>query len=41
MIKLSLNVEVSLSKIFLGFAGLSVAVGAFQYFSTMLDKQAC
>ena len=41
MIKLSLNVEVSLSKIFLGLAGVSVAVGAFHYFSKKKNKQAC
>ena len=39
MIKVSLNLEISLSKIFLGFSGLPVAVGSFNHFSSNKIKQ--
>ena len=34
-------IDVSLSKIVVGFAGLSVAVAAFHYLSTKKNKQVC
>ena len=41
MIKVSLNLEISLSQIFIGFAGLSVAVGALHSFASKKNKQIC
>ena len=39
MIKITFKLDVSLSKIVLGFAGMSAAVGAFYYFYTKNNKQ--
>ena len=39
MIKVKLKLGVSMSKILFGFAGLSVAVGAFHYLSSKKNKQ--
>ena len=39
MIKVSLKLDVSMSKIVFGFAGLSVAVCFFHYFSKNKNKQ--
>ena len=39
MLKVKLKLGVSMSKILLGFAGLSVAVSAFHWFSSKKNKQ--